>query len=348
MIDAGNRHETILKHIRDGVYTLDASGQITWVNKTAVENFEIGYTRDELIGAPVSKVLRDADLEKCLSIIRKLLKSDTEESGRCEIMFQTASGDGIPCDLHLALLPAENGEFQGTVGVVREITDRKRREQRLEVLNRVLRHNLSNAMTVILGRAEQLEQGVDQEYKPMVNAIRERGEELIELSEKVRQIHKINTTAAAPKDSIDLVRPLEQTLAAFREKYPRVEFEVVAPAEAYTATGNEALITTALSNLLENAIEHNDDSHPFVSITVQLNSECAQIRVEDNGPGLPPLEKEVLESGSESPLQHSLGIGLWLASWSMSACNGKIHFDEASPHGTIVTMEFPIAAASDK
>lgn len=51
MVESRDWYETILETIRDGVYTLDTTGQITWVNNIAVENFDIGYTRDELVGA---------------------------------------------------------------------------------------------------------------------------------------------------------------------------------------------------------------------------------------------------------------------------------------------------------
>ena len=55
--EPSGRYETILMNIQDAVYTLDAEGRITWVNRPAVENYDIGYTREELIGSYASKVL---------------------------------------------------------------------------------------------------------------------------------------------------------------------------------------------------------------------------------------------------------------------------------------------------
>ncbi|PYZ02701.1 hypothetical protein C8039_04105 [Halogeometricum sp. wsp3] len=37
------------------------------------------------------------------------------------------------------------------------------------------------------------------------------------------------------------------------------------------------------------------------------------IRIEDDGPGLPETEREVLTTRTETPLTHSAGMGLWLA-----------------------------------
>jgi len=57
-----------------------------------------------------------------------------------------------------------SGGEQRFVGIVEDITDRKRREQRLEVLNRVLRHNLRNQIDVIRSHAEVLGEGVERRH----------------------------------------------------------------------------------------------------------------------------------------------------------------------------------------
>lgn len=344
MTEPLERYETILKNIHDGVYTLDANGRITWVNETAVEEFDIGYDSDELIGAYVSKVLSDEDVEKCLAIIRKCLRSDDRNSGRCEIALQTAYGSEIPCDLHLALLPLENGEFQGTVGVVRDITDRKRREQRLAVLNRLLRHNLRNEINLILGHAERLETAIeDEEYLRDVRTIHETGYGLIELSDKSRRLSQIHDNSDGKDKFIDVIEQIEHIIADFHDDYSDVILDFDKPSDDKTPhiVGQEIWFTTAVRNLIENAIEHNETSQPRVSITVQSGTDHTQVQVRDNGPGLPEVEQEVLETGAETPLQHSSGLGLWLVHWCMTAFGGDISFDDADPHGAVVTLEFP-------
>lgn len=349
MMDSVERYETILENIHDGVYTLDANGRITWVNQTAVEEFDIGYGSDELIGAYVSKVLSDEDIEKCLAIIRNCLRHDDRDSGRCEIALQTAYGSEIPCDLHLALLPFENGEFQGTVGVVRDISDRKRREQRLAVLNRLLRHNLRNEVNVILGHAERLQTAIDDaESRQAVQTIRETGNELIELSNKSRRLAQLQTDAAGEDDLIDAVAQIDRLLAEFRDEYPGVALEFETPSDEGrpVIAGQERWFTTAVRNLIENAIEHNTASQPRVTVTVQSGPDHTHVHVRDNGPGLPAVEREVLATGSETPLQHGSGLGLWLVHWCVTAFGGDISFDDADPHGTIVTLAFPSVDAS--
>lgn len=246
--------------------------------------------------------------------------------------------------MHLALLPFDDGEFQGTVGVIREITQQKRREQRLKVLNRVLRHNLRNAVNVIIGRTEQLETSVDDRHLPAVRAIRNRGEELAGLSQKARQINHIDNYRDEKKgEALDIVDQTESIVATFREEHPKVAFTLEAPTRARAFIKHEELFVIAVRNIIENAMEHNDAAQPCVSVVINKKSESTQVRIEDNGPGVPQIEQEVFQSETESPLQHSQGIGLWLAYWSATACDGDIDIDSSVSEGAAITLEFPSA-----
>jgi PAS domain S-box-containing protein len=51
------RYETVLETIRDGVYVLDETGHITWVNEVVVTEFDLGYSREDLVGMHVSNLL---------------------------------------------------------------------------------------------------------------------------------------------------------------------------------------------------------------------------------------------------------------------------------------------------
>jgi hypothetical protein len=89
-------------------------------------------------------------------------------------------------------------EYQRLVGhsvVFHDVTDRKRREQRIQVRNRVLRHNLRNDMAVVNGYAETLAaMSYDLERYP--ERIQETAEGLVGMGEKARQIETVTTTPA--------------------------------------------------------------------------------------------------------------------------------------------------------
>lgn len=123
------RYETIIQALGDPVYTLDAEGEFQFVND-AIETLA-GYEPSNLIGADVSDLLPPDDLETARELVRDLLREGTPyEAYEGDIV--TANGDMIETETHVALLPMDNGEFTGTAGVIRDITERKERERELE------------------------------------------------------------------------------------------------------------------------------------------------------------------------------------------------------------------------
>jgi PAS domain S-box-containing protein len=339
------RYESILTNIHDGVYTLDTDGYVTWVNDVAVEGFDIGYSREELIGAPVSMLLDDADLERGSALIEDLVENDPEGSRRCEIDLQTAGGESLPCDLHLALLTDDDGEVAGTLGVLREIGDQKRREQRLSVLNRVLRHNLRNDINVILMRLEELAEEYSIEDERL-DEVRRKAHGVIELGEKARELQQRLDSLDARRGTVDLAGIVRRQSAALGEAYAGLTVSVGAPETCPVRT--DETVRLAVENLLENAAEHGSagESEPedvTVEVTVELSGEVVTLRIADDGPGIPDAEVEAL-AGEETALEHGSGFGLWVAKWCVENNGGHLEI-EGSGEGTVVTVRLPAAQA---
>ncbi len=132
------RYERMLDAAGDMVYALDAEGRFTAVNDTLVS--ETGYTREELLGEEISTWITADDAERGEALIRGLLRAEAFESASdaYEITAPTADGDVIPGEARIALLRS-NGTFEGSVGVVRDITARKEYEELLESLHNATR-----------------------------------------------------------------------------------------------------------------------------------------------------------------------------------------------------------------
>ena len=122
------RYETIIETSGDPVYTLDEGGYFTFVDGNVSEL--TGYSKSELMGSHVSKVVRDDHVDRAKRRVQELLDSDSKGAS-VEADIITATGNRRACEIHIAPLPRE-GRFQGTVGVVRDITERKERERELQ------------------------------------------------------------------------------------------------------------------------------------------------------------------------------------------------------------------------
>jgi signal transduction histidine kinase len=142
----------------------------------------------------------------------------------------------------------------------------RRRTQRLEVMYRVLRHNLRNQLTVLLTYADVIaETTTDDEIRSAARSIGDAGQTLTNLSERARQIETAlaDDQTPAPMNVSEIV---SDTVADLRETYPAVEIET-ALAEDHWARALPSL-RMAIESLCENACQHNDAEVPRVEVTV--------------------------------------------------------------------------------
>lgn len=224
-------------------------------------------------------------------------------------------------------------------GVIQDITDRKMNEQRLMVLNRVLRHNLRNKLNAVVGYAELLEEQLPAEMEDHFRRIEESANSLISLAEKSRRFNEAleHDYTSGPVDLKSLLTELGSDL---REKVPEADVRVELADVAVPA--NEEALRILFSELLENALKHNDRDDPAVRVTVARPADRrVAISIADNGPGLPATEQQVLEQGEETALTHSDGMGLWIVNWLMTKLSGGIEVAATDEGGTIVTLTLP-------
>ena len=145
----------------------------------------------------------------------------------------------------------------------------REREQRLDVLNRVLRHNVRNEMSIIHNYADIIRDFTDDDQlESAAGTILDAGGELIGLSDKARQIRAAFDDADRRHgfDAADLVA---DAVGAVGEEFPEAEISHTVPTDI-TVVGLPAL-DKALENVLENACEHNDADEPEIDVAVRFD-----------------------------------------------------------------------------
>ena len=134
------QYATLFETVDDGVFVIDDDMRFVDVNQAFASM--TGYDREQLLGQNVSMVSREADLEMAMRLSEEIRAGDREVA-TFESRLVTADGDHVPLETRFSLLP-DDAEFEGTVGVSRDVSERKARERKLrqrrdqlETLNRI-------------------------------------------------------------------------------------------------------------------------------------------------------------------------------------------------------------------
>ena len=240
------------------------------------------------------------------------------------------------------LLRDDDGEVSEVVGICTDITEQKRREQELELLNRIVRHDIRNDMGVVLGWAEMLEEHVDSEGRTYLQKILTSSKHVVELTDVAREYAE----TVASNDDITVepipLRPVLETELSLREEsFPEAEFVLDSTPPDVEVTA-DSMLGSVFRNLLNNAVQHNDKETPIVEISCDVRDDDVEVRIADNGPGIPDDKKDIVFGNGERGLgSPGTGLGLYLVRTLVTQYGGDIWAEDNDPTGTVFVVELP-------
>lgn len=207
------------------------------------------------------------------------------------------------------------------------------RGKALEVMNRVLRHNVRNDVNIVLGYADMLGSKMDNDKLDTITRVTSEISEYTGKAEKIKEVmQETGVTEIELHGLIDKI-----TESAGREYDAEIEVDI----EEGTYVVAHKKLEHGLKELVENALEHNDSGDPTVRITAEDTGAEIRLSIMDNGPGIPEHEQRILQEGVETPLRHTSGIGLWLCYWVVHESQGRMRIRDNEPRGSIVDVYLP-------
>ena len=333
-----------VENVGHTVFITDREGTIQYVNPVFEER--TGYTRAEAVGQ-TPRLLNSGkqDDEFYERMWQTILSGEQWEA---QLVNRRKNGELYYVDQMISPITNDVGEITHFVTIESDVTNRWLRKQQLEVLNRVLRHDLRNGTNVIEGNANMLQNALDDEaLKTHTKAIEERTEALSRVSEQARRVNSLFDDELPTEAICNITQLVTEVVNDVSETYPDATVSIAEHDTVHARA--DSRLKTALTELLDNAIIHNDQSTPEVTIAVRPSNgertgEWVEIVVADNGPGIPDHEKQTIESGKETPLQHGTGLGLWIVYWTVSLFGGEVSLEANSPRGTRVVLNLPQAS----
>ena len=249
------RYEAILNEILDAAYVLDEEGRYTFVNKRLAEAY--GVDSAELIGTE-SWTYDHVAAEHGTDAYGALIDGERTEL-RLETELDLPEHGSSVMDVRLTRLP-RTGDFEGIVGIGRDVTTQKRREERLQRQNERLErfagavsHDLRTPLEVARGRVELARGKCNNDHLSTASDAIDRMNELIDDI----------LTLAREGDSVRETEPIDlgALCSDCWENVEAPDATLLVEAES-TIAADRRRLRRLLENLFRNAVEHGSTSPP--------------------------------------------------------------------------------------
>jgi len=330
----------------DALMTTDPAGIITDVNKQM--EALTGCTRDELIGAPFKDCFTDP--VRAEAGIKRVLneKSVTDY----ELTARARDGKQTVVSYNATTFYDRNRTLQGVFAAARDVTERKRFEQELQLAKAAaesasrtksdflasMSHEIRTPMNAIMGIADLLAKTtLTPEQDKYVQIFRRSGDNLLNLINDILDLSKVEAaqldleqTGFSLGDHLEKV--IEMVLPRAQEKSLILLCEI-APGVSNDLVGDPTRLRQVLLNLLGNAIKFTESGQ--VTLTVELDRDCSvptalRFTVTDTGIGIADgklatvFERFAQADSSTTRRFGGSGLGLTISKRLVELMGGRI------------------------
>ncbi|MEZ5930981.1 MAG: PAS domain S-box protein [Alphaproteobacteria bacterium] len=359
------RLQAIVNETVDGMITIDERGQIEDYNPACEQIF--GYSVGEAVGKNVKQLMTDVDAKHHDRYLQQYLttgKAQIIGIGR-EVVGRRKDGSTVPLDLSISEIKL--GDRRLFSGVLRDVTERKRRDaERDDLVDRLKRSNqeleqfayiASHDLRAPLRALSILPKWLRRDLDKAGGVTPDIDEHLSDMKVQVERMDRLLTdlldysrigrapgsvTSIDPRQVVDDLRALLQ---------PPPGFVVTVDGELPAIEAIPTEFELVLRNLISNAIKHHDCGHGQITIRGGRERDAVVFEVSDDGPGIAPeYHQRIFEMFSTLKSRDEVegsGMGLALIKKIVDRWGGRIEvLSTAEARGTTFRFTMPSAIRS--
>ena len=356
--------ENIVQSSVDAIVTTDPKGKITFVNRAFEEM--VGRSGEEIIGLPIYKFYQDGITEarKIMSILREKGSLKNHETTALKV------GGTVPILTSASLLRDEKGQIIGTLGVFKDLTEKKKLEEELQ---RTQAHLIQVGKMRALG---DLVAGVAHELNnPLMAAdtflhvIRERLSPEDENQKRLELIQKCNERIAKIINHLrdfsrqsefdfrlmDVTEPIENALMITGQQMINHGIRIVKEfqPDLPKVRGDANQLEQVFLNLISNARDAMEKAERKKELTIAASLlrhngwNDVEVIVKDTGNGIPPenLDKVFEPFFSTKQVGRGTGLGLSICYGIIEAHGGRIEVESRVNEGTTFRVLLPVLSS---
>ncbi|MFP4686811.1 MAG: PAS domain S-box protein [bacterium] len=360
------RFHSVIDSAKDAIVSVDKQGLVRLWNPAAMEIF--GYESEEMIGTPLAKIISDSEWEK---FQQEMYRADAEEldffDQTVELTGHRRDGSEIPIDVRISTWE-QFGEPYFTF-IIRDITERKKKEEQLRELNIDLEkkvkdrteeleqfvyaasHDLREPARVMQTYAgflqEDLARNNDENIDKDLEFIRSSASQMNELIDSLLKLSRASSDELhLEKVSIEecVRRALEQQNLSEKDSKINIRYDDLPEVKA-----DPALMLDLYQNLISNAVKYAGNDELEITLTADREDDNWILGVKDNGPGIEPEFHRAIFK----PFKHlrnstehdSTGIGLSICRRIIERHGGEIWVESKPGEGAHFKFTIPRKSA---
>ncbi len=321
-------YRTLIEDSLTGVYIVQ-NDRFVYINK-ALEEI-VGYTKEEILNKDPFSIVHPADREIVRKkYLRRMLESSPTETYSWRVITKDGKVRWVtsrPSRITYRGKPAVAATTIDTTKIHEMAEELKRKTEYLTLLNKILRHDIMNDLTVVRAALELKDEKLIENAISRINRITELIKE-IKILEEVGGDRKTVNLAEYAKDVADMYKE---------------EAEIKLNVEDVYVMANEGL-KAVLHNLIGNAILHGGKKPIEITVSVFKDGGTAVIRVADNGVGVPDeIKDKIFEEGFSG--KSGTGLGLFIVKKIVELYDGSIKVMDNEPNGAVFEVRLPLGLA---
>lgn len=349
--------ENLVENAGDAIVSTDIEHWILTWNRGAEVIF--GYNKAEVMGRNLAVLLpqdRFGELEEMPEHVKRTGVIRNLET-------QRRRKDGSVIDVVLAVSPVEDSEGQtiGFLHLAKDITEKKRYEQRLKELDKMksdfvsnVSHELRTPLTAIKGSVDNMLDGltgsINEKQLRYLTRVKSNVDRLSRLINDTLDLSKIESgkTELKPaqlaldtlaREIVENLRPLANEKA--------IRIEVLSPGPSVKAWADRDKVTQVFMNLIGNALKFTPPQGRVTVAVRQNGDQWVQVSVSDTGPGI-PLEEAAKIFDKFYQIAHvakqktkGTGLGLSISKALIEMHGGKIWLESEAGKGSAFFFTLP-------
>jgi PAS domain S-box-containing protein len=350
--------EQLLKNVSDAIIITDSNLHIIGWNKAAEDIY--GWKAEEVLGKPEMEFL---ETKYPTNINQKHLLNDLnlKDSWNAEVIQKNKDNEDINILTSISSLKDEKDNFNGTIAINRDITLRKKTEEKAEKQARELEksnaelenfayvasHDLREPLRMITSFLQLLKQRYD-------DKLDEDAQEFIEfavdgakrLDNMITDLLEYSRVTSQKRDfvPVNCEKVLEETLMLL--KVPIDENNAIITYDSLpTVLGDDKLMVQVFQNLLSNSIKYRGLENPHIHISVKKENKSYIFSVKDNGIGMDPKHLKriftIFQRLHKRDEYEGTGIGLSIVQKIVHQFGGEIWVESEPGKGSTFYFTVP-------